>query len=344
MSGAERQSGYRIEASAESAAGARLRALLRYKRVPHTWSEVDPSPLEDIGVRVLAPDAARWVDPAGVAASGPVERLADRIEADTPQPDLRIGDPVRDFLSELLSAYATDWVGRVVRFHRWQYEPDRRAAARRWAGARAVHDEADGPGADAIASRIAAAVTSSLPDRGLGPECAALFEVSLRRGVAILDTHLAARPYLFGDRPARADFALFGALLGAAMDPTASRVLRSSGPCVVAWIGRMRDPVAEGGFDGWVALEPTLAPLLEEEIGPVYLAWSRANEDADASSQAHFAVELSGTHLASPVEPAPAGRLRSLRAERAALADPSRLDALLESAGCLLPLVVSSRG
>ena len=72
---------------------------------------------------------------------------------------------------------------------------------------------------------------------------------------------------MLGGRPAMADFGLWGQLYEAATDPTPGAIMRASAPKVMAWVQRMVSPKAEGPFEAWPALAPTLMPLLKEEVG-----------------------------------------------------------------------------
>jgi len=108
-------------------------------------------------------------------------------------------------------------------------------------------------------------------------------EGSFKTQLAILDAHLAKRPYLFGARPAFADFGLFAQLHQCSTDPTPAALMRASAPHVVKWIQEMLGPRAEGDFEPWGALAPTLRPLLHDEIGAVFFPWTTANAKALAA-------------------------------------------------------------
>jgi glutathione S-transferase len=60
---------------------------------------------------------------------------------------------------------------------------------------------------------------------GSNPQTAPQIEESFRDAIAILELHLANRPYLFGQRPAFADFAMWGQLYNAWTDPTPGAII-----------------------------------------------------------------------------------------------------------------------
>jgi len=159
-------------------------------------------------------------------------------------------------------------------------------------------------------------------------------EGSFRRQLAILETHLSTRAYLFGGRPALADFGLYAQLYQCASDPTPGAIMKAGAPRVLAWIGRMLDPRAEGEFEAWENLAPTLMPLLRDEIAGVFFPWTAANDKALASGQKDFSMILGGKPYAQQTQKYHAKSLAALRARYAAVPDRADLDAILEEAGC----------
>ena len=89
----------------------------------------------------------------------------------------------------------------------------------------------------------------------------------------------------------------------------------------------MLAPKALGPFEPWRALEPTLAPLLRDEIAACFLPWSDA-------SAAEFDVELAGRPFRQQTQKYHARSLAALRERYAAAADGGPLDATLERTGC----------
>jgi hypothetical protein len=99
---------------------------------------------------------------------------------------------------------------------------------------------------------------------------------------------------MLGGRPAMADFGLWGQLYEAATDPTPGAIMRASSPKVMEWVQRMVSPKAEGPFEPWSALAPTVMPLLKEEVAAFFLPWSVANANAVARQAKSFEMTLGG--------------------------------------------------
>ena len=152
--------------------------------------------------------------------------------------------------------------------------------------------------------------------------------------MAVVEAHLAERPYLFGARPAFGDFGLWGQLYNAWTDPTPGALLLERAPKTCEWIERMLEPKLEGAFESWDALAPTLEPLLREQIGALFLPWSDANARAIAAGDGSFTVELaSGTWTQKP-QKYHARSLAALRQRYAAAPEKTRLDPVLDATGC----------
>jgi hypothetical protein len=100
----------------------------------------------------------------------------------------------------------------------------------------------------------------------------------------------------------------------------------------------MLEPAAAGEFEPWERLEPTLLPLLRDEIGAVFFPWTLANAQAIAAGAQELRCTLDGRPFTQEPQKYHAKSLAALRARYAAVADRSRLDPILDRAGCLAPL------
>jgi hypothetical protein len=219
-------------------------------------------------------------------------------------------------------------------FHyRWFYEPDQESAAERIA--RSMMPDVDEDQRRFGIGMIKDRMIPRLKFVGSSPETKAPIEASFHRQLDILEGHLASRPYLFGGRPAMADFGLYAEHYQLASDPTPGAIMKAKAPRVLAWTQRMLDPAVEGDFDPWEALEPTLMPLLREEIAGIFFPWSVANARALAAGEKTFSVTLGGHPFSQDTQKYHARSLAALRRRYAAVRDPSRLERILEKAGCL---------
>jgi hypothetical protein len=97
----------------------------------------------------------------------------------------------------------------------------------------------------------------------------------------------------------------------------------------------MLGPRDEGYFEAWSSLEPTLLPLLRDEIGAIFFPWTAANAAAVAAGEKEFTVTLDGTSFSQETQKYHAKSLAALKARYAAVTDKAELDQVLEAAGCL---------
>ena len=321
---------YRIFGSELSPYSVKVRSYFRYKGIPHEWvvrstlnqAEFDRHAKLPLIPLVLASDGTALQD------STPI---IERIEALHPEPSIHPSDPATAFVSALVEEYADEWGNKPMFHYRWFYEADQESGAERIA--RSMNPEADAELLAGIRGVVKARMIPRLAFVGSTPATAAQIEASFHRQLAILERHLERRPYLFGGRPAFGDFGLFGQLYECSSDPTPGAIIRERAPRTLGWIERMLEPRAEGDWERWDALEPTLLPLLHDEIAGVFLPWSAANARALAGGQKEFTVPLDGRPFTQETQKYHAKSLAALRARYAAVADHATLDPILDRAG-----------
>lgn len=323
---------HRLFGSEMSPYSVKVRSYLRYKGIPHRWIVRGMATQEEFQRHAKLPLVPLVVTPAGESLQDSTPIL-ERLEAEHPEPSIHPPDPVSAFVSALLEEFGDEW-GNKWMFHlRWAREVDQLSAAGRLA--RGMLPGADDEQHAGMARQIRERMVGRVFFVGSSPENAPRIEASFRDAVALLDAHLAERPYLFGARPAFADFGLAAQLYEAWTDPTPGAWIEGNGQRVLDWVQRMLWPRAEGPFEAWAALEPTLRPLLERQVGRLFLPWTVANAAAIAAGKEELTVELDGRPWTQKPQKYHARSLAALRARYAALADRDAVDAVLARAGCL---------
>jgi glutathione S-transferase len=323
---------YRIFGSELSPYSVKVRSYFRYKRIPHEWIERNSGNQEEFQRLAKLPLVPLVATPDGQSLQDSTP-IIEKMEQLFPEPSIHPADPALAFLSALLEEYGDEWGNKPMFHYRWWYEADQNSAAERLA--RGMMPGLD----DAAIANAAGAVKGRMVPRlsfvGSSADTKERIEASLTRQLAILERHLTNRPYLFGGRPAFGDFGLYAQLYQCSTDPTPGAIMRAGMPKVLAWIGRMLDPRAEGDFETWSTLGPTLAPLLRDEVGAVFLPWSAANARALAAGEKTFSLFLGGAPFTQETQKYHAKSLAALRARYAAVKDRTALDAILADAGCL---------
>jgi glutathione S-transferase len=323
---------HRVFGSELSPYSVKVRSYLRYKGIPHEWVPRSALNEEEFRRHAKLPLIPVVVRPDGSALQDSTPIILT-LEAAHPTPPLEPADPVLAFLSALLEEYADEWGNKPMFHYRWTYPADQQSAAERLA--RQMQPAAD----ESVVGMVVEAVKSRMIPRlsfvGSSPATAPVVEGSFERQLALLERHLGSRPYLFGGRPALADLGLYAQLYQCSTDPTPAALMRARAPRVLAWIERMLAPRAQGDFEAWDALAPTLEPFLAAEVGGVFLPWSVANARALAAGAPEFTVQLDGRPFTQQPQKYHAKSLAALRARWAAGADRSRLEPILTRTGCL---------
>ena len=330
---------HRIFGSELSPYSVKVRAYFRYKGIPHEWLERGPSNMAEYQKHAKLPLIPLVITPEGQGLQDSTPIL-EAMEARFPEPSIHPSDPTLAFLSALVEEFGDEWGNKWMFHYRWARPVDQDSGAERLA--RSMRPDATGAELAQVAAGVKERMVARVWFVGSSPATAPMIEASYRDAVKLLEKHLATRPYVFGARPAFGDFGLWGQLYECWTDPTPGGILRKEAPRTVAWVERMLDPKAEGDFERWEALAPTLLPLIERQIGGIFLPWSDANAKALAAGQEEFTARMPVGGFTQKPQKYHARSLGELRKKYAAVADKRTLDPILERAGCLRWLVATA--
>jgi glutathione S-transferase len=291
-------SSYKIFGFELSPYSVKVRSWFRYKGLDHEWIVRDFEHLPEFKKYARLPIVPLVVTPEkkGVQDSTP---LMEKFEKECPGPTMIPDDPFLAFLSRLLEEYGDEWVNKPLFHYRWNYEEDRKAASKIIATYFIPQKVLKIPLLGSIAVFCFSFYVSNR-QRGrhhyLGTNLvnAPVIEDSFLRLIKLLDLHLVDRPYIFGGKPAQADFGLWGQLYSLSLDPTPRALMESHSKNVLQWIKRMLSPKDEGDFETLETLSPTLGPLLKEEVAEIFLPWAHVNLIASAGEKDRFSIRLKG--------------------------------------------------
>ena len=327
--------GYRIIGAEMSPYSVKVRSYFRYKAIPYQWvlrnaasqAEFEKHAKMPIIPLVVAPDGS------GIQDSTPI---IDQIEKLHPEPSIHPDDPVAGFISALIEEFGDEWGNKWMFHYRWARDVDQISSAGRIARMRGP--KAGEPEHRPLPARCAPAwwigsgssAPTRLPRRRSRPASSTCWDCWTpiwRRGpICSADVRRLAISDC-GDKSTKCG-------------PTRprARLIGGSAPHVLDWVHRMLWPKAEGGFEAWATLEPTLMPILKRHVGKQFMPWTCANEKALAEKQEEFSVALGDKVWTQKPQKYHARSLGVLRARYAAVTDKAALDPVLEAAGCLAGL------
>ncbi len=329
---------YKIYGALGSPYSMKMRAVLRYRRLPHEW-HVGAAAMARTAGKVKAPVIPIVEYPDGSFHNDSTPLIHD-LEARHPGarsivPD----DPAQGFLAALLEDFADEWLTKAMFGYRWLREIDQ-VQMSRWLAF-------DQMGGGSVAASQAAAEffrtrqVGRMAIVGCTEENFPLIEASTRATLAALESHVTTRFCLFGTRPSLAEFGIYGQISQLGVDPTPEAMMRADYPYSFRWLLHVDDM---SGIDGeWDAPGTPPAPAvlaLLKLCGELYFPFLEANAAALAAGAETFELTAMGLPYAQGVFKYQVKCLAELRRQWAALPASARaeLAPILDDAGCLAPL------
>lgn len=318
----------------------KMKGVLRYRRIPfrliqQNSPEAAKRPAAKVG---LLPTFYLPNEAGEIVAATDSTPLIRRFEKEYDGRSVIPNDPALAFLDELIEDYADEWLTKCMFHYRWYHAADATKARRilpHWSAVK-VSDEQIAPLQKMFGDRQ----IGRLGVVGSNDVTAPVIEESYQRFLKVFDALLQESRYLFGDRPASADFALMGQLTCLALfDPTPSALTAEQSPRVYGWTEATEDlsgmDVAEDGWASAGAMSSALRGLLAE-VGRFHAPFLLANADAIARGAEQVETEIAGRAWVQKPFPYQKKCLAWLRESYAGLDDRSRLsvDGVLEGTGC----------
>jgi glutathione S-transferase len=331
---------YRLIGSTASPYAIKLRALMRYRRIPFDWVIMTRELRKQTAH--LRPNLIPVLQYPDGKFGGETTTLAYDLEARHKERSVIPPDRALAFVCDLLEDLADEWAVKPLFLYRW-WDAEDQSYVSRWAAEEWSTSEAEA-GSSAEIDEFRRRQISRMAILGATEENRPLLEESYRRILAAFEPHVAMTGYLFGSRPSLADFAWFGQLSEMATDPTPMRIMRERAPFTDHWVRRLDDA---SGVDGeWHPRERALGGWVEallEVAGELYLPFLVANARAFARGLERLEMEAWGLRYALSPFKYQVKCLDLLRGKFAALsaADRDALKPILTRTGCWEPLLAS---
>ena len=331
---------YRLIGQVGSPYSMKMRAVMRYRRIPFAWVIATPEVREETAhVRPAVIPIFQYPED-GSYHNDSTPLIYDLEKRHPGARSIVPDDPGLAFLAHLVEDLADEWVTKMMFIYRWWRDVDQQYCSY-WlsyltnmgSGMETVK-----PVADYLRERQ----VSRMPLVGNTEITKPVIEESFIQVLDILERHFHKAKYLFGSRPSLAEFGLFGQLFQLSYDPTPLAIMRDKAPAVAAWITLLDD--ASGEEEGaWMSPDEPLPSAVVELLqiaGDVYFPFLQANARAIAAGEDSFSLELMGKPFSQGVFKYQIKCLAWLKEEYASLSgDPKeRVDAVLKETGCYEPL------
>jgi glutathione S-transferase len=325
---------YTLHGIAPSPYSVKMRALMRYRRLPFVWTGTGFP--RDIAVAHNLPPVIpvlQFPDGRFMNDSTP---LAYALEREHKERSVIPDDSALAYLSDLLEDFGDEWITKMMFHYRWYYAPDR-AFAQTWIAT--CRDPVMEEGKrqqfmkefnDRQVGRMALV--------GCTEQNRPVIEESYRFVLDTLDRHVRHLPFLLGSRPCLGDFGIYGQLQILSVDPTPQAEMRARAPDVYCWLDRLDD--ASGVEGDWIAADaplPVTVITLLRHMSVTYLPFLAANTKAVHDGAPTFELELLERSYSQAPFRYQAKCHDALRKKLAALPAAARmkLDPVLEDTGCL---------
>jgi len=300
----------------------KMRAVLRYRRLPHVWRQMQAGD-DRVFQHVKAPVIPVIQYPDGSWHNDSTPMIFE-LEGLHSERSIVPENETDAFLAFLLEDFADEWGTKAMFHYRWFRERDQKQMSE-WL----AFDRLRGSGRETVlraAKLFRERQVGRMALVGCTPGNAPVIEESTWKILSVFETMVTERLYLFGGRPSLADFGWFGQLSQLAVDPTPQDLMRAEFPFTFRWIANLDD--ASGVEGAWGSAGEAVCSLVRL-AGEIYFPFLLANAAAVAKGEPTFTVELLGKPYTQGAFKYQAKCLAELRAAYARLKDKTAVDAIL---------------
>ena len=285
---------YKVVGSLASPFSVKMRAIFRYRRLPHVWY-LNAGKIAEQTAHVRPPIIPKVHCPGEpddhwhVDSSPMAYMLEERHSDRSIIPD----DPVLDVLSHLLEDFGDEWGTKMMFHYRWQDKAqggdrDRVGWWMSYPGMGPTDDEA-------LADRTRQFYEWQIPlwpVAGIEPANVPLIEEMYRQILDAWEAVLREQSFLFGSRPSLGDFGFYGQLYQCAQNYASRDIMNERCMRLPAWLQIMDDA---GGIEGaWFEASESLGEGVGRLLwlaGEVYLPYLEATHTAIAAGDERMSFE-----------------------------------------------------
>jgi glutathione S-transferase len=269
---------YKIYGALGSPYSMKMRAIFRYRHIPHIWIQRTPK-FEAVSKEVKVPVIPIIKYPDGTYHNDSTPILFDLEERHKNGRSIVPDDEAMAFLAYLLEDMADEWATKMMFHYRW-FRPRDQKQMSEWL----AFDSLPGEGRETqlgAAKFFAERQIGRMAIVGCTEHNQALIEKTATMAMAAFNSHVTEEAYLFGSRPSLADFSWFGQMSQLAVDPTPADLMRAEAPSFYRWIAQIDDASGiEGTWNDAAQPTPQAVHTLLGMAGEVYLPFLVANAKA----------------------------------------------------------------
>ncbi len=321
----------------------KMLALLRYRRIPYSITWGDPGQVLDaMGLEKPRPGLLPTFLLPGegdkLVATTDSTPIIRRLEAEHTDRSVIPADPALAFINYLLEDFGDEWCTKYMFHYRWYLERDADNAGTLLPLTMILTRSADSW--KQFKQMFSEHQIGRLWVVGSNDTTAPIIDASYRRFLALMESHLESLPFLLGNRPGSADFAIYGQLTQlVGFDPTPRAIAHEVSPRTVAWVDLMEDQCGLEPADAdWTGVEelPASVKALLTEVGRVYVPALLANVQAVMQGEKTWEAEIDGCNWKQQTFSYQAKCLKWINEEYHSLsgADQERVNMLLAGTGC----------
>ncbi|MFN3712960.1 MAG: glutathione S-transferase N-terminal domain-containing protein [Alcanivoracaceae bacterium] len=256
----------------------KLRAILRYRRIPHQWRRCMPAMAPEFaGLKLKLMPMLRDSNTGECRQESTA--LALQLEQEFDGRSVLPSAEADQFICHLIEDFADEWCTKLMFYYRW-IDPRTAEESAGWI----VDDtmpQTDPTARSNMIRMISERQRGRMALVGVGPDNGALLEKSMHALLAALKPLAESGLYLFGPRPSLADFGLYGQLLQLVTDSYPRQIIMQQAPALRHWLTALDDASGvEGEWQSDIAVCRDARTALLQQIGLIYLPFLHANAQA----------------------------------------------------------------
>lgn len=290
---------YKVVGSNASPFAIKVRAIFRYRRLPHTWY-LNRGAIAEATAHVRPPIIPKVHFPEEAEETWHVDSspIAYQLEIRHAERSIIPDDPVQALLSHLLEDFGDEWGTKMMFHNRWQDQDkggdrDRMGWWMLYPGIGPTSDEElESKTRDFYGWHI-----PLWPVAGIEPDNVPLIEETYRQILDAWEDVLREQEFLFGSRPSLGDFGFYGQLFQCWMNYASRDIMNERCRRLPSWLSLMDDP---GGVEGhWVDPALPLNAGVQKLLwlaGEVYLPYLDATDKAISAGEDRVRFTGLGLH------------------------------------------------